>query len=60
MSMKFDDVIAAIASWRLEGVVSASIHKGKVLLEVDGEGALYPCWLAVQKVDQIGAERGCL
>jgi hypothetical protein len=58
MNVKFEDVQSAITSWRLDGCVTATLHKGKVLLEVDGEGALYPCWLALRKVNLLGAERG--
>lgn len=54
----FKSVLSAIDAWTLHGLVKATDKRGKALLEIDGQQQLYPYWLAVRKVNQLGAERG--
>lgn len=52
------DVEAAIKVWSLDEIVQVKKKGGRAELIVDGEAVVYPNWLAVRKVNQIGAERG--
>lgn len=59
MKLSHKDVLAAIDAWRLASVVTCKEKKGKTELTFKGETHVYPCWLAVQKVNQIGASYRC-
>ena len=58
MTTTIKDIEQAIVSWRIDRDVSVAQVGGKARLTVDGETADYPMWLALRKVNQIGAERG--
>ena len=60
MTTNFEDVLQAISAWGLEGSIKATKRKSRAVLEVNGIETAYPCWLAVQKIGLIGAERGKL
>lgn len=59
MKIVYHDVLRAIESWQLESVVVAREVKGKTELTYAGTTAVYPHWLAAQKVNQIGANYQC-
>jgi hypothetical protein len=54
----FQEVEQAIKAWSLENLVVAKKKGGKTELTVAGTTAVFPNWLAVQKVNQVGAEHG--
>lgn len=56
MTATFRDVEAAIDVWSLKSVIIARDLRGKVELTYAGETARYPYWLAVRKINQVGAE----
>ena len=58
MTTTLKDIEQAIDSWRINRDVSVVQVGGRARLTVDGETADYPMWLALRKVNQIGAERG--
>lgn len=58
MTTTFADVSRAITTWEVAAFVQATDSKGRAALTVDGEVKRYPYWLAVMKINQIGAERG--
>lgn len=59
--MKFthQDVLRAIESWHLQSVVVCREVKSKTELSFAGTTTVYPHWLAVQKVNQIGVDYKC-
>jgi hypothetical protein len=58
MTTTLKDIEQAIASWQIGRDVSVVQVGSRARLTVDGETADYPMWLALRKVNQIGAERG--
>jgi hypothetical protein len=58
MTTTLKDIEQAIASWRIEAVVQVAQVGGRARLTIDGETADYPMWLALRKVNQIGADMG--
>lgn len=59
MKLAYHDVLRAIESWQLQSVVICREVKGKTELTYAGTTTVYPHWLAVQKVNQIGVEHRC-
>jgi hypothetical protein len=55
MNTKHSDVLASLASWNLEGIVECVEVKGKTVITYKGDSQAYPHWLALRKVNQIGA-----
>lgn len=55
MNFTHDDVIKAINTWSLCSVINCREIKGKTEIEYNGERHVYPHWLAVAKINQIGA-----
>lgn len=55
MNTTHEDVCRAVQSWSLEKVVSIKQIGGRTLIEHEGASHSYPHWLAVLKVNQIGA-----
>lgn len=54
----FQEAEQAIRTWNLQGLVVAKKKGGKTELTIDGTTAVFPNWLAVQKINQVGAEHG--
>jgi hypothetical protein len=56
MSATHADVLASLASWNLEGVVQCKEIKGKTEITYEGETQVFPHWLALRRVNQIGSD----
>jgi len=54
----FEEIQHAVETWTLSSIVSVLDLKGKAAIVFDGQTKVYPYWLALQKVNQIGAEHG--
>ena len=54
----FQEVEQAIKTWNLGSLIVAKRKGGKTELTVNGATAVFPNWLAVQKINQVGAEHG--
>jgi hypothetical protein len=54
----FQEVEQAIKTWNLDRLIVAKKKGGKTELTIDGATAVFPNWLAVQKINQVGAEHG--
>ena len=55
MTTAHADVLASLESWGLQAVVACREVKGKTEITYKGETRLYPHWLALRKINQIGA-----
>lgn len=55
MSTTHQQVLQSLKDWSLEGIVFCKQVGGKTSVEFNGEVKVYPHWLALQKVNQIGA-----
>jgi len=55
MNSTHSDVAKAVSTWMLDGMVKIKEVRGKTELEYNGQRHVYPHWLAVAKVNQIGA-----
>jgi hypothetical protein len=56
MSTTYQQVLQSIKDWNLEGVVTCKKVGGRTSVEYRGKIGVYPHWLALQKVNQIGVE----
>lgn len=56
MTTTHDDVVASLKSWSLQKVVTVREVRGKTEVEFNGEKQVYPHWLALRKVNQIGGD----
>ncbi len=56
MSTSYQQVLQAIKDWHLDKVISCKQVGGRTSIEYDGQVGVYPHWLAVQKINQIGVE----
>jgi hypothetical protein len=56
MSATHQQVLQSIKDWHLEGIVVCKQIGGRTSVEYKGEVGVYPHWLALQKVNQIGVE----
>lgn len=59
MTIDHADVLASLESWSLQSVVTCREVKGKTEIAYKGEARLYPHWLALRKINQIGATHVC-
>lgn len=55
MNTNHADVLSSLASWSLQGIVKCKEVKGRTELTYKGEVQSFPHWLALQRVNQIGA-----
>lgn len=58
MSVSFEDVVNSISSWQLGGLVECKQKGSRIELTYKGVTKSFPGWLALQKVNQIGADLG--
>lgn len=59
MTTAHADVLASVKSWSLQAVVACREVKGKTEITYKGESQLYPHWLALRKINLIGASHTC-
>lgn len=56
MTTTHDEVLASLKSWSLEQVVTVREVRGKTEVAYNGEKQVFPHWLALRKVNQIGGD----
>ena len=56
MRVIHSDVLASLKSWNLEAVVECREVKGKTEVTYNGETQVFPHWLALRRINQIGAD----
>ena len=58
MKPTHEDVRKSIFSWNLQSMIACNENRSKTELTYKGVTRLFPHWLALQKVNQIGADIG--
>lgn len=56
MKATYEQVLQAVEDWRLTDCITVRRVGGRVALTIDGKEHVYPIWLALQKVNLLGAE----
>lgn len=56
MSVTHQQVLQSVKDWHLEKIVTCKQVGGRTSVEYNGITNIYPHWLAVQKINQIGVE----
>ena len=58
MKTTYEQVLQAVEDWELADRISVRRAGGRVALIFEGKEQLYPAWLALRKVNQLGAIYG--
>lgn len=58
MKVTHKDVLASVESWMIENVVKCKEVNGRTELTYNNKTVVFPHWLALQKVNMIGASQG--
>lgn len=56
MKATYEQVLQAVEDWKLTDCITVRRVGGRVALTIDGKEHVYPIWLALQKVNLLGAE----
>jgi|LakMenEpi03Aug12_release.lakeMendotaPanAssembly.Ray.scaffolds.fasta_scaffold4827823_1 hypothetical protein len=59
MNTTHADVLSSLASWNLQEIVECKEVKGRTELTYKGEVQSFPHWLALRRVNLIGANHTC-